>query len=185
LLLLKVTLAPPAGAGAVSVTVVDAAPPPWTLVGPTLTVASVAPGVGSGGGATVPVIVRLAVRVVPAYAAEMTALVVAPTVLVDTEDVAELAPDGTVTLEATVAALLLLDSDTTAPPVGAGAVRVTVAVAVAPPVTVEGLRPTALRAAVGGGGGGAGVVTVHPDSRTLVGVAEPSLTSTVQSAGRV
>jgi hypothetical protein len=183
LLLVKVTLAPPAGAGAVSVTVVDAAPgPPCTLVGPTLTVVSVAPGVGSGGGVMVPVTVRVAVRVVPAYVAERTALVVAPTVLVDTGDVAELAPAATVTFEATVATVLLLDSDTTAPPVGAGAVRVTVAVTLPPPVTVEGLRPTALRAAAGGGDG---VVTVHPDSRTVVGVADPSLTSTVQSAGRV
>src|SRR5215212_3956142 len=35
----------------------------------------------------------------------------------------------------------------------------------------------------GGGGGGGGEVTVQPESVTLTGVAEPSLTSTVQSAG--
>jgi hypothetical protein len=37
-----------------------------------------------------------------------------------------------------------------------------------------GLRLTELRA---------DAVTVHPDSRTLTGAAEPSFTSTVQSAG--
>ena len=55
------------------------------------------------------------------------------TALVATEEVvAELAPAGTVRLAGTVAAaVLLLVSDTTAPPAGAGAVRVTVAERVA------------------------------------------------------
>ena len=59
------TTAPPAGAGAVSVTVVEAVEPPCTLVGATLTLSSVAPGGGGGGGDPDPVIVRVAVRVVP------------------------------------------------------------------------------------------------------------------------
>jgi len=36
-----------------------------------------------------------------------------------------------------------------------------------------------------GDGGAVGVVTLQPDSRTLSAVADPSLTSTVQSAGLV
>jgi hypothetical protein len=98
------------------------------------------------------------------------------TALVATEEVvAEVAPAGTVKLAGTVTApMLLLVNDTTAPPAGAGAVSVTVAGAAAPPCTVAGLRLTELRAAA---------VTVHPDSRTLTGAAEPSFTSTVQSAG--
>jgi hypothetical protein len=100
------------------------------------------------------------------------------TALVATEEVvAEVAPAGTVKLAGTVTApMLLLVNDTTAPPAGAGAVSVTVAEAAAPPCTVAGLRLTELRAAA---------VTVHPDSRTLTGAAEPSFTSTVQSAGGV
>jgi hypothetical protein len=112
----------------------------------------------------------------------MAEVVVEPTAFVTTEDVvADVLPAGTVRVEGTVAAAVLpLASDTTAPPVGAGAVSVTVAEAVAPPGTVAGLRAIELRAAAG-----AGAVTVHPDSRTVVAVAEPSFTSTVQSAGRV
>jgi hypothetical protein len=74
------------------------------------------------------------------------------------------------------AAVLLLVRDTTAPPDGAADVSVTVAELAAPPCTVDGLRLTALRAAA---------VTVHPESPTVVAVAEPSFTSTVQSAGGV
>jgi len=61
LLLENETTAPPAGAGAVSVTVVDAVEPPCTLAGLMLTVSSVALGAGGGGAVTV----RVAVRVVP------------------------------------------------------------------------------------------------------------------------
>jgi hypothetical protein len=120
----------------------------------------------------------VALRVIPLYAAEITEVVVEVTALVATEEVAaEVPPAGTVTVAGTVTtAVLLLVSDTTAPPVGAGAVSVTVAEAVAPPTTVAGLTVTELRA---------GAVTVHPDSRTLTAATEPSFTSTVQSAGLV
>jgi glycine cleavage system aminomethyltransferase T len=171
LLLEKATTAPPAGAFAVRVTVADDADPPCTVAGLTLTVSSVAVGAGGAGAVTV----RVAVRVMPLRVAEITDVVVELTALVATAVVADVAPAGTVRLAGTVAAaVLLLDSDTTAPPDGAAAVSVTVAVLVAPPCTVDGLRLTELRAAA---------VTVHPESRALVAVAEPSFTSTVQSAG--
>jgi hypothetical protein len=55
--------------------------------------------------------------------------------------VAVVLPAATVTLAGTVATpVLLLDKETTAPPVGAGAVRVTVPVEVLPPATLVGLR---------------------------------------------
>jgi hypothetical protein len=173
LLLENTTTAPSLGAGAVSVTVTDAVAPPCTLAGLRLTVSSVA--VGGGAGA---VTVMVAVRVIPLYVAEITDDVVELTALVATEEVvAEVLPAGTVIVAGTVtAAVLLLVSDNTAPPAGAGAVSATVAEAVAPPCTVAGLRLTELRATA---------VTVHPDSRTLTAAAEPSFTSTVQSAGAV
>jgi hypothetical protein len=173
LLLEKETTAPPAGAFAVSVTVADDEDPPCTLAGLRLTVSSVALDAGGAGAVTV----RVAVRVTPLRVAEITDVVVDPTALVATEVVAEVAPAGTVTLAATVAAAgLLLLRDTTAPPDGAVAVSVIVAELVAPPCTVDGLRLTELRVAA---------VTVHPESLALLGVAEPSFTSTVQSAGGV
>jgi hypothetical protein len=136
-------------------------------------VSSVAVGAGGAGAVTV----RVAVRVRPLRAAEITDVVSEPTALVATEVVAEVAPAGTVTLAGTVAAaVLLLVRDTMAPPEGAAAVSVIVAELVDPPCTVDGLRLTELRAAA---------LTVHPESRTLVAVAEPSFTSTVQSAGGV
>ena len=64
------------------------------------------------------------------------------TALVFTGKVAVVAPAGTVTLPlGTVAAVLLLERETTAPPLGAGPFRVTVPVGEGvPPVTLDGLR---------------------------------------------
>src|SRR5262249_4828636 len=60
---------------------------------------------------------------------------------------------ATVTLAGTVATpVLLLESDTTAPPLGAALVRVAVPVAEPPPVTMDGLRLIALKLAGGGTG---------------------------------
>jgi len=71
-------------------------------------------------------------------------------VVVDTVKPALVAPAVTVTLAGTVAiAVLLLESATVAPPVGAGVVRVTVPVEGVPPVTLAGLRLT--EESVGGG----------------------------------
>jgi hypothetical protein len=104
------------------------------------------------------------------------------TLLVETVKVALVAPAGTVALAGTVAAaVLLLDNDTTKPPEGAAELRVTVPVAELPPITVVGLRPSEDSDTEDGGG----ELTVQPERRAVAAVAEPSLTSTVQSAGAV
>ena len=80
------------------------------------------------------VTVRRAVRGDPPERAEIVTAVEPDTTLVVTANVALLAPAATVTLAGTVAAdVLSLDSDTTAPPTGAGPLSVT--------VPVEGLPP--------------------------------------------
>jgi hypothetical protein len=68
-----------------------------------------------------------------------------------TVNVTEVAPDGTVTLDGTLAAVVLeLESDTATPPVPAAAVSVIVPVPVCPLTIVLGLTETLLRAAGGG-----------------------------------
>jgi hypothetical protein len=62
--------------------------------------------------------------------------------VVVTENVAVVCPAATVTLAGTAAAVLLLPSVTTAPPVGATAVNVTVPSELVPPVTLVGLNDT-------------------------------------------
>ncbi len=65
------------------------------------------------------------------------------TALVPTVNVALVAPAATVTLEGTVAAVvLLLESVTCAPPAGAGPLSVTVPVEEFPPVTLVGFSET-------------------------------------------
>jgi hypothetical protein len=66
-------------------------------------------------------------------------------------NVAVEAPAGTVTLGGTVAIdNLLLESDTTRPPEGAAAVRLTVPSEERPPVTEDGFRVIDERVAAGG-----------------------------------
>ena len=68
------------------------------------------------------------------------------TVVVETWKAALLAPDGTVTLAGTVATeVLLLDSETTAPPLGAVPLKVTRPLDGTPPLTVVGLRTSDAR----------------------------------------
>jgi hypothetical protein len=75
------------------------------------------------------------------------------TALVLIVKVALAAPARTVTLEGILAAALLLESTTWAPPVGAGPLSVTVPVEELPPVTLEGLSVSEERV-------GSGAVTV-------------------------
>ena len=78
-----------------------------------------------------------------------------------TVNVALVAPAGTVTLEGTLAAPLLLESMTCAPPAGADALNVTVPVEdCKPPITLVGFRVNEERE---GAGGGAGVTLSEAD----------------------
>jgi hypothetical protein len=104
--------------------------------------------------------------------------------LVEIVKVARVDPAGTVTLGGTVAtAVLSLIRSTVKPPEGAAELRVTVPVAGSGPTTSVGLRVSEESDAEDEGGGGE--LTVQPDRRAVAAVADPSLTSTVQSAGAV
>jgi hypothetical protein len=87
--------------------------------------------------------------VVPFADAEIVAVAFEPDT-VATVKLAVVCPAATVTLAGTVAAALLLDSVTTVPPLGATAVRVTVPVELAPPVTVLGFSVSAEGTGAGG-----------------------------------
>src|SRR5438094_10025375 len=100
----------------------------------------------------------------------MVTTVEEPTGVVLTVKVALVLPAGTVTLAGTVAApVLLLDKLTTAPPLGAGPLSVTVPVEELPPVTLDGLR---LREESVGG------ATVSEGER--VGAVDPEIAATVE-----
>ena len=93
--------------------------------------------------------------------AEMVADVETRTIDVRTVKDALVAPAGTITLEGTLAAPLLLESVMVIPPAGAGPVRVTVPVEdCRPPMTLEGFSLSDERV---GGGGGAGVTVSEAD----------------------
>jgi hypothetical protein len=97
------------------------------------------------------VTVRVALSVVPLYEAEMVTVVVTITTDVLTVNVALVAPAGTVTLAGTLATEgLLLERETTAPPLGAGPLNITVPVEdpSGPPVTLDGFSVSEVR--VGG-----------------------------------
>src|SRR5689334_25171576 len=82
----------------------------------------------------------------------MVAEVDALTALVLTVNVALVAPAATVTLEGTLATVvLLLESATCAPPAGAAPLNVTVPVEEFPPVTLVGFSESEEREGVGGG----------------------------------
>src|SRR5207248_158670 len=145
LLLESVTCAPPAGAGPLSVTVpVEDCTPPTTLVGFNVSEELVA--------YTTLITSRVAVLVVLLYEAEMVAEVDVRTIDAFTVKVTLLLPAGTVTLEGTLAAALLLESATCAPPAGAGPLSVTVPVEdCTPPTTLVGFNVS--EETVGRGGG--------------------------------
>jgi hypothetical protein len=91
----------------------------------------------------------------------MVTAVEAETALVLTVKVALVAPAATVTLEGTLAAVvLLLESATVAPPAGAAPLNATVPVEEFPPVTLVGFIESEERE---GGGGGAGVTVSEAD----------------------
>jgi len=130
LLLESVACAPPAGAGPLSVTVpVDDCAPPVALIGLNVSEETV-------GGVTV----SEADMLTPPYDAEMVTGVDAATALVLIVKVAVLLPAGTVALEGTLTAPLLLESITCAPPAGAGPLSVTVPVDDCTPVTLVGFN---------------------------------------------
>jgi hypothetical protein len=130
LLLERVTTVPPAGAGALRVTVPVDGVPPLTLEG--FRVNELAASVATVSDAVFVIVPFLAVIVTVALDASVDVVIV---------KVAVLAPAGTVTLAGTCAAdVLLLESVTTKPPGGAAPVRVTVPVDDAGPTTEAGFR---------------------------------------------
>ncbi|MFP5253250.1 MAG: hypothetical protein ACLGH4_05590 [Actinomycetes bacterium] len=172
--LVSETTTPPVGAAAPSVTVPVLFDPSTTVSG--FRARPVGVGPDDAAGATV----STAERDTPPEVAEIVTELVWGTDVVVTVNVVPVEPPGTVTLAGTEAtALLLLARTTLCPPLGAVADSVMLPVADAPPVTLVGLR-TRLA-----GVGVEGAVTAQPDRVVLVGVAEPSLTSIVQSAGGV
>ena len=98
------------------------------------------------------------------YEAEIVTEVETRTPEVVTANVALVVPAGTVTLEGTLAAPLLLESATCAPPVGAGPLSVTVPVEdCTPPITLVGFSVSEERV---GAGGSAGVTVSEADLLT-------------------
>jgi hypothetical protein len=113
-LLARVTTEPPAGAGPESSTVPVEGLPPATVLGVSVT------DKGVGDGTTVKVVVLI---VVEGQVPEIVTTVSEVTAVVAIEKLALDKPAVTVMLAGTLAAPLLLDSTTTAPPAGAVVVR--------------------------------------------------------------
>lgn len=126
--------------------------------------------VGAAGAVVDGFTVNEAERVMPpetAVIVDVVAVVTEPVVIVK---FALVAPDGTVTFAGTVVAVELSDSDTTAPPAGAAAVRVTVPVEDVPPVTLAGFTDNA--DSVGVEPPSAGLIVSVPALVTFSNVAE-------------
>ena len=140
------TTKPPEGAAAVSVTVPCAALPPATDAGATDTADSAA-GAGDEDGVTI----IGAERVTPPQVPEIVDEVDAVTEVVAMVKLALVDPAATVTLAGTEVAVELSESETSAPPLGAAALSVTVPFDELPPTTLLGLTDTDESAALGGG----------------------------------
>jgi hypothetical protein len=132
-LLDNVTSAPPLGAGAVKTTLPADGVPPTTLPG----FNDIADRVGTTGGGAVTV--SISVRDTPLKVAVSSTLTLAATTVLVRTNVAAVAPAGTVTLDGVVAAVELSDRVTTAPPLGAAAVKATAPVRKPPPTTLPAL----------------------------------------------
>ena len=145
LLLDSVTTAPPAGAAALRVTVATDELPPTTLVG-----FRAKPEIVRGGGAPGGETVSSAVFDTPPKEAVIVTELDSVTAVVVTVELAEVDPAATVTLAGAVAAVLLLVSVTTTPPVGAAAVKATVPLEEVPPTTLAGLTDTSDKLAAAG-----------------------------------
>ena len=136
------TTTPPLPAGALRLTMPAADWPLMIVPGLTETLLSTAVG---------GLMVTPNVALTPEYDAVKVAVVEELTVPAVTVNVAEVEPAGTVTLDGTVAAVVLeLESEIATPPVAAAEVRVTVPVADWPLMIVPGLTETLLSTAVGG-----------------------------------
>lgn len=135
LLLERLTLAPPEGAAPVNVTVPVELLPPLTLVGLSVSDASVT---DEDAGLMVSV---ACCELLPSVAV-IVAVVVAVTDVVVTVKLVLVDPAAMVTLLGTVALELLLLKLTTEPPEGAAELRVTVPVELFPPVTLVGFNVT-------------------------------------------
>lgn len=137
LLVVRLIRAPPVGAATVRVTVpVEAAPPRNDV------------GYKRKDDSETGLIVRVAVRVVPANDPEIITVVEVATTFVLIVNVAVVAPPATVTLAGTAAAPgLLLVRTMIVPPAGAALLRFIVPVEALPPATVVGLTVSVFRAA--------------------------------------
>ena len=134
LLLCSVTVAPPADAAPLRVTVPVELVPPTTVFGVLLNVER-----------TGAVTVRFAFFVTVPYVAEITTVVFETTGVVVTVNVAEVLPAAIVTVPVAgtwATDVLLLCNVITAPPAGAAPFRVTVPVEFFPPTSVAGLSPS-------------------------------------------
>src|SRR5437867_12537568 len=119
----------------------------------------------------------------------MVAVVDAVTVVVLTAKVALVLPAGTVTLAGTLAAPLLLDSVTCAPPAGAGPLSVTVPVEdCTPPTTLVGFKVSEERLGRGGGVTVSVIVVVCvrlPDAPVTVTATVPVVSVLLAASGHV
>src|SRR3989442_3566529 len=178
LLFERVTTAPPAGAAALRVTVATEELPPTTLVGLSTKPETVRGGGGAGG-----VTVSRAEVLPVAIVAVIVTVVDMVTGKVEAVNVALLLPARTVTLAGIVAArVLLLESPTVTPPVGAGAANVTVPTEEEPLATLAGLSVRAESVTGGGGAEGETVssaVLVRPPKEAAIVMVVDAVTEVV------